>query len=211
MTTDSLVFYRSFYEAVEEIETPEARARVYKAIFEYGLNGKAPELKGAEKAIFKLIKPQIDANLRKRENGGKGGRPKNQNQTKPKPNHNQDTTNPKPNVNANVNANVNVNDNGENDALAPEKAPHGLFGFFHNVRLSAEEAEELKKAMPDSYEDYIERLSAHKESSGRIYHSDYATIRKWEREDRQKEKGQPKKAAGPIDTYDFIPITEMED
>lgn len=209
MTTDSIVFYRSFFEAVEEVESPEARARIYKAIFEYGLDGKTPDLKGAEKAIFKLIKPQIDANFRKRENGGKGGRPKNQNKTKAKPNHNQDITNPEPNVNANVNANVNVNDSfsnekEENDTPAPGKKTSAenksvdnsqRYGLYNNVILSDDERDALMNAYPDSYAEKIDNLSAYMVSKNKVYHNHFATIMKWAREDEkeQKQKEQPSK------------------
>jgi len=66
-----------------------------------------PSLTGISKAVFLLIKPQLDANIRRFENGSKGGRPK----TKTKPKRNQNETKTKPNKNNNVNDNVNVNDN----------------------------------------------------------------------------------------------------
>ncbi|WP_434310475.1 DUF6291 domain-containing protein [Hominifimenecus sp. rT4P-3] len=72
---DSVLFYRSFWEAVRELE-PEGQARLIKAIMEYGLDGVEPEIGGVEKALFLLIRPQIDANNRRYENGKNGGRPK---------------------------------------------------------------------------------------------------------------------------------------
>ena len=93
---------------------------------EYGLNGSEPELSGVSKAIFSLMKPQIDANNRRKENGFKGGRPKtetepkeNQTETKTKPKQNQTETKAEPN--ANVNANVNVNVNANANVNAKEK------------------------------------------------------------------------------------------
>lgn len=101
---DSMVFYRSFYEAIKRL--PElSRAKLYDAVFAYGLDGEEMELDGIEDAMFQLIKPQIDANNRRKENGKKGGRPK----TEAKPNCNLDETKQEPNVNVNANANVNVN------------------------------------------------------------------------------------------------------
>ena len=85
---DSFIFYRSFFESIEEIPE-EFQLEVYKAIAEYVLNDKNIELKGTSKAIFSLIKPQLDANNRKYENGKKGGAPKNnQKITKQQPNNN---------------------------------------------------------------------------------------------------------------------------
>lgn len=109
---DSIVFYRSFYEAIKEIPLEE-QGVVYNAIYGYALDGIEPELNGIAKAIFLLVKPQIDANNNRYENGKKGGKPKaNQNETKTEPKPNQDVTETEPNVNENVN--VNVNDLKEN-------------------------------------------------------------------------------------------------
>ena len=107
---DSFVFYRSFYEAAKQLP-PEMYKTVMDAICSYALNGDEPELEGVELAIFTLVKPQIDANTKRYENGKKGGRPKgstNQTETKQKPNNNQKRTEPESNVNVNVNENENV-------------------------------------------------------------------------------------------------------
>ena len=102
---DSIVFYRSFYEAIKEIPLEE-QGVVYNAIYGYALDGIEPELSGIAKAIFLLVKPQIDANNNRYENGKKGGKPKaNQNETKTEPKPNQDETETEPNVNVNVNEN----------------------------------------------------------------------------------------------------------
>lgn len=109
---DSIVFYRSFYEAIKEIPLEE-QGVVYNAIYGYALDGIEPELTGIAKAIFLLVKPQIDANNSRYENGKKGGKPKaNQNETKTEPKTNQTETETEPNVNVNVN--VNENDLKEN-------------------------------------------------------------------------------------------------
>jgi len=116
---ESMVIYRSFYEAIKDL-TPNDQAKVWGAVFDYGLNEHEQELEGLPNTIFKLIKPQLDANLRKYENGQKGGRPKNLTETKAKPNHNlsetklepkHNLTESKPKPNENVNDNVNVNEN----------------------------------------------------------------------------------------------------
>lgn len=102
---DSCIFYRSFYEAMNGLDS-SVKANIYDAIFEYSLNGILIELSGLEKTIFTLIKPQLDANNKRFENGKKGGKPK-QNETKDKPKRNQNVT--KTEANNNVNDNVNVN------------------------------------------------------------------------------------------------------
>ena len=102
---DSIVFYRSFYEAIKEIPLEE-QGVVYNAIYGYALDGIEPELNGIAKEIFILVKPKIDANNNRYENGKKGGKPKaNQNETKTEPKPNQDVTETEPNENVNVNEN----------------------------------------------------------------------------------------------------------
>ncbi|MBP3511146.1 MAG: hypothetical protein J6K19_03795 [Prevotella sp.] len=74
MERDSFIFYRSFYEAVKELPK-DIRLEVYTAIMEYALYGKSPEgLKPFARGIFTLIKPSIDSNNTRFENGCKGGR-----------------------------------------------------------------------------------------------------------------------------------------
>ena len=107
---ESMIVYRSFYEAIKELDDATAAA-VFRAMCEYGLNGNEIELQGVSKAIFALIKPQIDANNKRKQNGFKGGRPKaenNQTETKTKPKQNQTETEAKANINLNVNVNKNV-------------------------------------------------------------------------------------------------------
>ena len=87
---DSIIFYRSFYEAINELP-PDVQAKVYSAIFEYSLNFKEVVLEGLPKTIFTLIKPQLDANNKRFENGKKEV-VKNQKKTKKKPKQNQKQT-----------------------------------------------------------------------------------------------------------------------
>ena len=65
---DSMVIYRSFFEAVKELDK-ETQSDIYNAIFDYGLNRNEVELKGVAKTIFTLIKPNIDSNIKKYESG----------------------------------------------------------------------------------------------------------------------------------------------
>ena len=121
---DSVVFYRSFYEAIKEIPLEE-QAIVYNAIYSYALDGVELELNGVAKAVFLLVKPQIDANNTRYENSCKGGAPKGNQNAK----NNQKTTKKQPKNNqkqANVNENVNVN---ENESMRTAKAcTHSLTG-----------------------------------------------------------------------------------
>ena len=101
--TDSFVFYRSFRDAIRELPD-EDRLAVYDAICGYALDNDYTPKTVVAGAIMTLIKPQIDANFRKRQNGSQGGRPKNEpkdnlDETKTKPSDNLDVTEPEPNVN----------------------------------------------------------------------------------------------------------------
>lgn len=111
---DSVVFYRSFYEAVKELPAEDFKRSVC-AILDYGLHGVEPQTNGIERTIYLLTRPQIDANNKRYENGKRGGRKPNNNQnvtkpepisnqmkTKTEPNNNQNETKPEPNVNVKV-------------------------------------------------------------------------------------------------------------
>ena len=71
MTRDSFIFYASFYEAMRCLDDA-AYVAVSKAVNEYALYGNEIELDGTAKGFFQLIKPQIDANNKRYENGKKG-------------------------------------------------------------------------------------------------------------------------------------------
>ena len=89
---DSFIFYKSFYESIKELDS-DTQSKVYNAIMEYQFNKNEVNLSGVSKSIFTLIKPQLDANNTRYENGKKGGRPK----TETKPKQNQTETKVKPN------------------------------------------------------------------------------------------------------------------
>jgi len=102
MSRDSFIFYRSFFEALQELPK-EDKADVLDAICEKALNFKDINLTGIAKGFFTLIKPQIEANNRKYENGIK---PKTKPQeSKPEANQKQNESKPEGNDNANVNTN----------------------------------------------------------------------------------------------------------
>lgn len=103
MKREGFVFYRSFKEAISNLDDSTYR-RVVDVISDYALDGKLPECSGVVSTIFKLVKPQIDANNKRYENGKKGGRKPNSNQTETKqePNGNQTVTKIKPRRNQDV-------------------------------------------------------------------------------------------------------------
>lgn len=131
MIQDSFVFYDSFRDAVEDMDAKDKLA-FYEAIIDYSLDGKAPDNLSKELSrMFKLVKPQLDANTKRKKDGKKGGRPskkdsenlpnnydetivseeENYKKTSGFENKNHRLENKKPNVNDNVNVNVNANVN----------------------------------------------------------------------------------------------------
>lgn len=104
---DSIVVYRSFYEAAKALGDQE-ELELYRAIFEFGLDHKNTEMGPMATAMFKLIQPQLEANYKKWQNGMRGGRPK-QSESEEEPNDNQKETKNEPNVNVNDNVNANAN------------------------------------------------------------------------------------------------------
>ena len=80
---NGVVFLPSFHEAIQGLDDPD-RLQMYDAIVRYGLYGEILDLDPIPKAMFALVKPNIDASQNRyraaKANGSKGGRP-NKNQT----------------------------------------------------------------------------------------------------------------------------------
>lgn len=106
---ESVVFYKSFYEAIKNIPK-ENQLDLFNAIFEYCFNENEIKMDGIVKAMFMLMKPNIDsANQRydaRVRNAKKGGRPK-----KEKPKQNLTETYLKSNNKSKQNLNYNYNYN----------------------------------------------------------------------------------------------------
>lgn len=154
---DSFIFYRSFYEAIEDFQ-PEEFKEAMMALMKYAFDGEESEVSGYVKTFYKLVKPQIDANNGRRANGQKGGAPAGNQNAKKQPKNNLETTkqptvdfennskqpnvndNDNVNVNDNLNANdndnanvnVNVNANANDNTFCPEAetAPAGIAASF---------------------------------------------------------------------------------
>lgn len=80
---DSLIFYSSFAKAIKRLPDAEQLKALW-AIIDYGLDDTEPEDDGGTyMSIFDMAKPQIDANIKRKADGAKGGRPaKNNNMEK---------------------------------------------------------------------------------------------------------------------------------
>ena len=115
-----MIFYKSFYDGIEQMPEDEQLA-AYKMIFEYAFNDIQMPYDGLANVVFHLVKPQIDANRKRRSDGEKGGRPKKETigfeNKKPVVSKMEKTEKPNVNENVNVNANANVK-----KRLAPDDA-----------------------------------------------------------------------------------------
>jgi len=130
MERDSMVFYASFLEGILELPE-ELQLEAFKAVIFYGIAGEEYQGNGLVNIVYKMAKPQIDANIKKSTSGKKGGRPNqkpmvSESETygyeSEKPmvmkkktigyeSQNHRLQNQKPNVNVNDNVNVNENVN----------------------------------------------------------------------------------------------------
>lgn len=83
MKKETFVFYKSWLNVIQDLPS-DVQLEVYQAIAEYATNGKLTELKPLAKVAFSFIKQDIDRDTeryisiveRNRNNGIKGGRPK---------------------------------------------------------------------------------------------------------------------------------------
>ena len=73
---NSFVFYDSFYRAMRNLNSNE-KIEYIDAICNYSLYDIRIEMSPQIEGMFELVKAQIDANIKKREDGKKGGRPPN--------------------------------------------------------------------------------------------------------------------------------------
>lgn len=110
--------------AREMLDSEDDVCRLMVQLMEYGLTGKVPENDNViMTTIFKMAKPNIDSNIKKKMDGRKGGR---------KPGGQQGNKNAEKkritsglsnaNVNGNANANANDNGNGNESGSTPPTA-----------------------------------------------------------------------------------------
>lgn len=116
---ESFVFYKSFFDQLEELAVEDAFP-LYRAIARYGLLHEEPDLKGVQKVVFIGVRAQLEANWKRWKNGcqgakfGKlGGNPNfKKGQRNPYYQGSKDNPNITPEITPNENDNVNVNEKG---------------------------------------------------------------------------------------------------
>ena len=189
---NSFVFYSSFYEALSELDDAD-RLAAYDAICRYSLTGEEPETAGIVRAIFLLVKPVIDANTERRENGKKGaefgslgGRPR-KNPTGVIDKNPIGVTSENPTKTPDVDVDEDVDVDIKRESVGKRKPERHKYGMYKNVLLSDEQMEKLQAEIPD-YQRYIEEVSEYVAKTGKGYKDYLAAIRSWHRKDQQQGK-----------------------
>lgn len=71
---ESLIFYQSFARAIKKLPESEQLKSLW-SIIDYALEDKEPDGDGMYMVVYEMAKPQIDANVERKRNGSRGGRP----------------------------------------------------------------------------------------------------------------------------------------
>ena len=121
-THKSVVMYGSWLETARELlDNENDVCRLMVQLMEYGLTRKVPDNDNViMKTIFKMAQPNIDANIEKKVNGKKGGRPRKNEKTSGLSNADANAY-----ANANAYADANANDSGLTPPSASGLAPGG--------------------------------------------------------------------------------------
>jgi len=163
MERDSMIIYRSFYEAIKELPK-ENQADVWSAVYEFGLNGKRIELTGISKTIFTLIAPQLEANYKKYLNGIKPKQKQPESKTEAKPKQKTSKTE------ANVNDNVNDNEN------------NNIYRKFLHLKLTVHEFDKLRvDYSAEQINNVLDNIENFK--SNKNYSSLFLTAKNWLKRD----------------------------
>jgi len=153
-TRDSFIFYRSFFSATKHLNQVE-KAQLFEAICSYALDGNLSLLEGTPQGMFELIKPQLDANRKRFENGCKKKQKISKTEAKPKQTISKDE--------ANVNVNVNVNHNEEcksesESELKSKITINPIYKKLSDGLLFILEAKLQRKLSSKNWEDEIKKL-----------------------------------------------------
>ena len=134
---DSILMYKSHCDALEALPPEQFKAAV-TAIWKYGMEDIEPEGDPVTVAMVGMVRPLIDKNNKRYENGRKGGRPENQAETKRNQNGESNNQNAE-----------HENQNGESDNLKEKGERRKVKGETKKDILSAEPTEYPYKAVID--------------------------------------------------------------
>ena len=149
-TRDSFIFYRSFFSATKHLNQVE-KAQLFEAICSYALDGNLIDLQGMSQGMFELIKPQLDANRKRFENGcvkkQKGSKKEAKNKQKRS----------KEEANVNVNHNVNVNEECKSELINENSnlmENHNIENNFKGVEIEAVKNKKFTKPTIQEIKNY---------------------------------------------------------
>jgi hypothetical protein len=144
---DTTIFYRSFYEAIKELD-PQHQQQLYNGIFEYSLDFKEQNFTGVCKTVWTLIKPQLDANLKRFENGSKPKVKQTKSEIEAKQKQEESKTE--------ANNNNNVNNNKKNNKNITLDFSFCNENLVEDIKSFVEFRKSIKK--PFTTQDQLERL-----------------------------------------------------
>ena len=203
---DSLILYTAYLEKFQKL-SDEQFGRLVRAMLEYQSSGVIPVIGDAAVALsFDVVKVDLDKNndkydkvvQRNRENGKKGGRPKQENpvgflgtQTNPEE--------PKKADNDNDNDNG-IKDNTKKNVKEKNRVRH-IYGEYKHVRLSDDEYARL---VADYGEEEtagaIRILDEYCEQTGRTYKNHSLALRKWAYAALKEERGKKSTQGSKMDS-----------
>lgn len=144
ITRDSMVIYRSFYDAIKEL--PEKnQLEILKQIFEFGLDGIESELTGISKTIWILIKPNLEANRTKWESGCKAKKKQSRSKAEAKPKQEASETE------ANVDVDVDVDENEDVNVDVKVKKDKFDLSVYQDYAPIIKKWIDYKKTLKESY------------------------------------------------------------
>ena len=194
-------FFPSYYSTIMSIPDDGLRLKAFEVVTTYMMTGQEPEeMDWQIKAILEALRPNIDKSRDASERGSKGGRPKKASEKEvlqtEKP-LTKEVLESEKQIEREEEVEIEVEigceeGEGKKETPAPEEPP--MYGRNKNIPLTPEEYAELEKEIGFAFYDVLNNLSDHMASTGKTYKSYPATIRKWYRQDKEKEKtrGKPK-------------------
>ena len=231
---DSFVFYASFYKALKFLSETE-KSETIDAICEFALNDTPinfGRLSEKSQMVMTLIEPQLGANIKRREDGQKGGRPPKETTSESNQNHSEPEQKPmviesekpmviedknhrllktettgcvekKPNVNVNGNVNGNENDN-ENDNENVKHNARGRANVFCKPTLAEVSAYCKERGNNVNAENFIDFYESKNWFVGKNKMTDWeASVRTWE-------KSSPQKRDKPKTVSRYLSAEELE-
>lgn len=149
-TRDSFIFYRSFFSATKHLNQVE-KAQLFEAICSYALDGNLIDLQGMSQGMFELIKPQLDANRKRFENGCVKKQKGSKKEAKNKQKRSKDE------ANVNVNHNVNLNEECKSELINKNSnlmENHNIENNFKPVEIEGVKNKKFTKPTIQEIKDY---------------------------------------------------------